>query len=345
MHTFAPAHRKPNPARTLPPWPPSRRCPSGTASTPSGCAPPTTGRGRRCATTSSPACPGWPRRGWTPCCARAGSSAGRRRRGRDDPFRPRRVPVVPPRPARRGAGAVRRSTSCTATSDLLVVDKPHFLATIPRGRHVVETALVRLRRELDLPDLSPAHRLDRVTAGRAAVRRAPRAARRLPDAVPRPQGAQDLRGRRPVRPGPDVPADGAQPDRQGARGDPAPRRSPGPPNAETARRAAGAPRRARPATGCTPPTGRTHQLRLHMRGLGVPILGDRFYGTRRWASGRHPKTPRSTTGRARCSCSRPTLEVPDPVTGVLQRFTSRRTLQAWTDPAGWAAGPVPAAGS
>ena len=27
--------------------------------------------------------------------------------------------------------------------DVLVVDKPHFLATIPRGRHVVETALVR----------------------------------------------------------------------------------------------------------------------------------------------------------------------------------------------------------
>ena len=46
-----------------------------------------------------------------------------------------------------------------------MVDKPHFLATIPRGRHVVETALVRLRRELGLPELSPAHRLDRVTAG------------------------------------------------------------------------------------------------------------------------------------------------------------------------------------
>ncbi len=48
---------------------------------------------------------------------------------------------------------------------LLVVDKPHFLATIPRGKHILETALVRLRRDLDLPQLSPAHRLDRVTAG------------------------------------------------------------------------------------------------------------------------------------------------------------------------------------
>ncbi len=49
--------------------------------------------------------------------------------------------------------------------DIVVVDKPHFLATMPRGRHVAQTALVRLRRDLDLPELSPAHRLDRLTAG------------------------------------------------------------------------------------------------------------------------------------------------------------------------------------
>lgn len=48
---------------------------------------------------------------------------------------------------------------------LLVVDKPHFLPTIPRGGHILQTALVKLRLELDLPDLVPAHRLDRVTAG------------------------------------------------------------------------------------------------------------------------------------------------------------------------------------
>src|SRR5690606_27098194 len=48
---------------------------------------------------------------------------------------------------------------------LLVFNKPHFLATIPRGSYVARSVLVRLRRDLDLPDLSPAHRLDRVTAG------------------------------------------------------------------------------------------------------------------------------------------------------------------------------------
>ena len=49
--------------------------------------------------------------------------------------------------------------------DIVVVDKPHFLATMPRGRHVAQTATVRLRWALGLPELSSAHRLDRLTAG------------------------------------------------------------------------------------------------------------------------------------------------------------------------------------
>jgi tRNA pseudouridine32 synthase/23S rRNA pseudouridine746 synthase len=36
--------------------------------------------------------------------------------------------------------------------DLVVVDKPHFLATMPRGGHVAQTALVCLRRDLDRTD-------------------------------------------------------------------------------------------------------------------------------------------------------------------------------------------------
>lgn len=48
---------------------------------------------------------------------------------------------------------------------ILVVDKPHFLATIPAGRHLQETLLTRLRQKLHLFDIAPAHRLDRETAG------------------------------------------------------------------------------------------------------------------------------------------------------------------------------------
>jgi tRNA pseudouridine32 synthase/23S rRNA pseudouridine746 synthase len=48
---------------------------------------------------------------------------------------------------------------------LLVVDKPHFLPMIPTGRFLRETLLVRLKRKLELPHLTPIHRLDRETAG------------------------------------------------------------------------------------------------------------------------------------------------------------------------------------
>lgn len=49
--------------------------------------------------------------------------------------------------------------------DLVVADKPHFLPTTPGGQFLQETALVRLRNQLNIPDLVPLHRLDRATAG------------------------------------------------------------------------------------------------------------------------------------------------------------------------------------
>lgn len=48
---------------------------------------------------------------------------------------------------------------------ILVVDKPPFLATMPRASHITETATVRLRRATGNEDLTPAHRLDRGTSG------------------------------------------------------------------------------------------------------------------------------------------------------------------------------------
>lgn len=218
--------------------------------------------------------------------------------------------------------------------DVLVVDKPHFLATIPRGRHIVETALVRLRRELDLPALSPAHRLDRVTAGVLlfVVRRERRGAyqtlfrdRRVHktyEAVapyaPALRFPQTVRSRIVKE-----------------RGVILAREVPGPPNAEThveLLEHRGGLARYR----LTPLTGRTHQLRLHLRDLGLPILGDRFYGT---SSGEPEDTPLDDWTRP-LQLLAATLELPDPATGELRRFSSRRTLQAWTDPTGWAAGPA-----
>src|SRR5699024_10129085 len=48
---------------------------------------------------------------------------------------------------------------------LLVLDKPHDLATMPRGTHILSSALVRLRRATGIQALVPLHRLDRRTAG------------------------------------------------------------------------------------------------------------------------------------------------------------------------------------
>ena len=75
---------------------------------------------------------------------------------------------------------------------IIVVDKPHFLATMPRGMWYRQTALIRLRERLGEPDITPAHRLDRVTAGVIGVRAGFGLPRRVSDAVPEPAGRQDL---------------------------------------------------------------------------------------------------------------------------------------------------------
>ncbi|ORB66998.1 pseudouridine synthase [Mycolicibacterium tusciae] len=154
--------------------------------------------------------------------------------------------------------------------DIVVVDKPHFLATMPRGRHVAQTALVRLRRELDLPELSPAHRLDRLTAGVLlfTVRREVRGAyqtmfaRGLVDKTYLARAAVSsrelpvvLRSRIVKR-----------------RGQLQAFEEPGEPNAETLIEHLGD-----GLYRLTPRTGRTHQLRVHMAALGLPIAGDPWY--------------------------------------------------------------------
>jgi UPF0176 protein len=48
---------------------------------------------------------------------------------------------------------------------IVVADKPHFLSVAPSGDQVNETLLMRLRQQLNCSTLSPAHRIDRDTAG------------------------------------------------------------------------------------------------------------------------------------------------------------------------------------
>ncbi|MEV7503357.1 RluA family pseudouridine synthase [Streptomyces sp. NPDC093018] len=211
---------------------------------------------------------------------------------------------------------------------IVVADKPHFLATTPRGSHVTQTALARLRHELGIPALSAAHRLDRLTAGLV-----------LFTVRPEERGAyQTLFGARRVTKEYEAvapyDAELALPRTVRSRilkerGVQAAREIEGEPNAET--RVELAERRG--ALGryrLLPRTGQTHQLRVHLNALGVPILGDPLYPEVL------PPVPAGDFRRPLQLLAR-RLEFTDPVTGAEHAFTSGRTLLAWSSYPRWAA--------
>ncbi|NIH82149.1 pseudouridine synthase [Amycolatopsis viridis] len=211
---------------------------------------------------------------------------------------------------------------------LLVADKPHFLATTPRGGHVRETALVRLRHARDLPGLSPAHRLDRLTAGvlmfvktaehrstyqnlfrdRLVHKEYEAIAPYAPDlALPRTVTSRIVK----------------------KRGVLTARELPGPANASTYvellehRDGLGRYR-------LVPGTGRTHQLRVHLNSLGIPILGDPLYPVVREVLPGDFSRPLQLLAKV--------LAFTDPRTGRELRFESARRLGAWDSYADWAGG-------
>ncbi|ANY05131.1 pseudouridine synthase [Pseudonocardia sp. HH130630-07] len=218
-----------------------------------------------------------------------------------------------------------------ADSDIVVADKPHLLATIPRGSHVRQTVLVRLRHELGLPELSPAHRLDRATAGVLLLVCRPelRGAYQTMFADGRVEKVYEAVA--PYDAGLALPRTELSRivKRRGTFGAVTER---GEPNAET--RIELADRRGDLARyRLFPRTGRTHQLRVHLNGLGVPILGDDVYPELRQRPDVDFSRPLQLLARS--------LEFDDPVSGVRRRFASDRVLQAWSDPDGWAAGTHP----
>ena len=205
---------------------------------------------------------------------------------------------------------------------LVVVDKPHFLPVIPSGRHLRETVLVRLRQRLGIATLAPMHRLDRETAGvlvftvRAHERAAYHALLRERDvhkvyeaiAPWRDDLALPLLARHRL-------------DKPEGRGFMQVQVVDGEPNAETLvelveRMDALALYRL------TPHTGRTHQLRVQMSALGVPIVGDRIYPTL-WPEPAAEAPPDWSNPLQLLARE---IAFTDPVTGEARRFASRRRL-------------------
>ena len=200
---------------------------------------------------------------------------------------------------------------------ILVIDKPHFLASIPGGRYLRETALTRLRQQLDLPQLSPAHRLDRETAGVM-----------LFTVDPACRGAyQSLFQSRDVQ----KTYEAVAPWREGLvfplrhESCLAPKPShftmqevPGEPNSRTLielMRRHGNLALYR----LSPVTGRKHQLRVHLSALGIPICNDLFYPELQpSASFDDFDTPLQLLARR--------IAFTDPYTNVSRIFESRRNL-------------------
>ncbi|ELT43635.1 23S RNA-specific pseudouridylate synthase [Arthrobacter nitrophenolicus] len=177
---------------------------------------------------------------------------------------------------------------------LLVVDKPHFLPTTPGGTYIQESALVRLRNQLGLPDLIPMHRLDRMTAGVLLFSTNPQTRGRYQVLFEKRQVQKEYECVSAAEPAPGHPAVDFP---VVVRNRMTKSRSyllaeviEGEPNAETRIErletfdggpAAGAPgttgggRLARYRL--EPHTGKTHQLRVHMASLGLGIVNDAFY--------------------------------------------------------------------
>ncbi len=216
---------------------------------------------------------------------------------------------------------------------IVVVDKPHDLATMPRGRHVVQSALARTRVLTGLDRLTPAHRLDRPTAGvlmltteqrwRGAYQRvfAEGLARKEYLAVAPLRADLELPllrrthlvKRHGTHQAHEVP--GAEP------------------NAETLVELLDTARRPGTAGGgeesvglyrLTPRTGRTHQLRCQLDGLGIPIVDDPLYPV-------EVDVPLDDFSRP-LQLLAAVLAFDDPVDGRPRRFVTRRRLTAWPGP-------------
>lgn len=199
--------------------------------------------------------------------------------GRADPYRPHTF-VWFHRDLAEEAPVPGRVRVVFRDERIVVVDKPPFLASIPRGRHVSESVVVRMRDELGLPELTPLHRLDRVTSGLLLMATEKRWRGAYQSMFMRGEVRKTYRALAPLRAGLELPVT--------VRNHLTKRRGvwqaevvPGAePNAESRvelEGVMGAGPAARGVYRLEPRTGKTHQLRMHLWGLGIPIEGDPLY--------------------------------------------------------------------
>ncbi|MCU1264645.1 MAG: pseudouridylate synthase [Acidobacteria bacterium] len=206
---------------------------------------------------------------------------------------------------------------------ILVVDKPHFLPTVPAGRFLKETLLVRLRKQGKPESLVPIHRIDRETAGVVLFSLNPqtrshytalfreRKVRKVYEALARTPSSTHAfpitRRSRIVRGEPFFRMKEVQ----------------GEPNTETRvellkRGHCG--EKAVSLFQLHPITGKKHQLRLHLAMLGIPIMNDRLYPV-------YVRDPEGETDFSRpLKLLAKSIAFEDPVTGSEYYFESKQEL-------------------
>ena len=201
---------------------------------------------------------------------------------------------------------------------LLVADKPHFLPVVPAGRYLQNSLLVRLKRQFDLPELSPIHRIDRETAGLVlfSVQRATRG---------RYQGlfrdrAVDKRYEAvaPWNAGVDFPREHASRMEESGHFFRM-HEVAGEPNSFT-RMEVLEQRGPWARYALAPVSGRRHQLRVHMAALGLALRGDTLYPQVNDAAEGDYSNPLQLLARS--------VAFADPLTGEQRYFESCQQLRA-----------------
>ena len=200
---------------------------------------------------------------------------------------------------------------------LLVADKPHFLPVTPGGRYVEECLLARLRRRTGIQDLAPLHRIDRETAGIVLFSVNKRTRGSYARLWLQGEVEKSYEALSACVPAPGIAAWVVE--NRIEQGEPPFRMKivPGEINARSVITLLewnnGIARFS-----LQPLTGKTHQLRLHLSGLGFGICNDRFYPELQAERADNFATPLQLLAKM--------VRFRDPLSGELREFISEREL-------------------